>query len=198
MDIFSTDSYVCKKLWFRDGFSKVIANTFASKTQYSLLIARLFAPKSQYSHRTLAIFGDCRRAILEKCFLNLTWMSVIDFNEFYIDEIVLIRAFQRAIKRRDTISGTLISSFKSRGRFHHGIFQIPFHSIPFHSRFSPWNWNGIFHLYIGRTICNSMTYIVSMRTLNSMLRKISVLFLRTATIPIPCGIFHIPKGHGIE
>ena len=39
-------------------------------------------------------------------------MSVIDFNEFYIGEIVLIRAFQRAIKRRDTISGTLISSFK--------------------------------------------------------------------------------------
>ena len=39
-------------------------------------------------------------------------MSVIDFNEFYIDEIVLIRAFQRAIKRRDTISGTLFSSFK--------------------------------------------------------------------------------------
>ena len=94
------------------GFSKSIAKMFAPKLQYSLNIAKMFAPKSQYSHRTLAIFGDCRRAIFEKCFLNLTWMSVIDFNEFYIDEIVLIRAFQRAIKRRDTISGTLISSFK--------------------------------------------------------------------------------------
>jgi len=82
---------------------------FAPKSQYSLMIAKMFAPKSQ---RTLASFGDCRRAIFEKCFPNLTWMSFIDFNEFYIDEIVLIRAFQRAIKRRDTISGTLISSFK--------------------------------------------------------------------------------------
>ena len=73
------------------------------------MIAKMFAPKSQ---RTLASFGDFRRAIFEKCFPNLTWKSFIDFNEFYIDEIVLIRAFQRAIKRRDTISETLISSFK--------------------------------------------------------------------------------------
>jgi hypothetical protein len=65
MDIFSTDSYVCKKLWFRDAFSKVIANTFAPKTQYSLLIARLFAPKSQYSHRDIASFGDPQRAIMQ-------------------------------------------------------------------------------------------------------------------------------------
>jgi hypothetical protein len=94
------------------GFSKSIAKLLAPKSQPSLLIAKMFAPKSQYSHRELASFGDYRRAIFEKCFPNLTWMEYVDFNEFEIYEIVLIRAFQRAIKGRHTISGTLISSFK--------------------------------------------------------------------------------------
>ena len=77
MDIFSTDSYVCKKLWFRDGFSKVIANTFAPKTQYSLLIARLFAPKSQYSHRDIASFGDRQRAIMQVEFAKFDCIPII-------------------------------------------------------------------------------------------------------------------------
>jgi len=77
MDIFSTDSYVCKKLWFRDGFSKVIANTFAPKTQYSLLIARLFAPKSQYSHRDIASFGDRQRAIMQLEFAKFDCIPII-------------------------------------------------------------------------------------------------------------------------
>ena len=38
------------------------------------------------------------------------------------------------------------NALEIRGRFHRGIFQIPFHSIPFHSTFSSWNWNGIFHV----------------------------------------------------
>jgi hypothetical protein len=50
------------------GFSKSIAKMFTPKSQYSLMIAKMFAPKSQYSHRTLASFGDSRRAIFEKCF----------------------------------------------------------------------------------------------------------------------------------
>ena len=46
-----------------------------------------------------------------------------------------------------------------RGRFHHGIFQIPFHSIPFHSRFSLWNWNGIFHMYVRMYYVNYKLYL---------------------------------------
>jgi hypothetical protein len=64
-------SYVRRKLSFLDGFSKVVANTFAPKPQYSLLIAKMFAPKSQYSHRDIASFGDRPRAIFEKYLSNL-------------------------------------------------------------------------------------------------------------------------------
>ena len=106
---YSFSKYIAKMLAPKSQYSLLIAKMFAPKSQYSLMIAKMFAPKSQ---RTLASFGDCRRAIFEKCFPNLTWIEYIDFNEFVIYEIVLIRAFQRAIKGRDTISGTLISSFK--------------------------------------------------------------------------------------
>jgi hypothetical protein len=72
----------------------------------------MFAPKSQYSHRDIASFGDRQRAIFEKYLSNLILKKFYDFNEIVIARFVLIRAFQRAIKRLNTISTTLISSLK--------------------------------------------------------------------------------------
>ena len=34
-----------------------------------------------------------------------------------------------------------------------------FHSIPFHSRFSLWNWNGIFHMYVRMYYVNYKLYL---------------------------------------